>query len=166
MIAIYGALISTFTLIDRFSRIKIGFHFYIFAIENKQMLHVLSINAINKGKKEILIKNFGIKLNDQEISAPFIPKELILSSENSTLNPLTNDIIKMNYKKPLLVRDVTRLLPGQSMEEYFFTDKILNDSLFQKAKYLEVYIETEKGKKFKSKISTNRIKALSIKHEF
>lgn len=166
LLAIYGAFLSSFTLFDRFSRLKIKFNFNIFTTERREMFHVISINVINKGKEEIFVKRFGLRLDDSEIDVPLVPEQLVLSVDSMDYNMKNKNIVRLNEHKPLLMRNNINLLPGQSMEEYFVTDQIINEKDFGNAKSLVSYVETKDGRIFKSKLSIERIKSMSVKHEF
>lgn len=133
VIALYGAFISTFTLIDRFTRISVDYGIHIFATEDKLLHFVLSINAENKGKKEVYIKGYGLKINNDEIELKLIPKTLATSANETHLSPNTNKFVSLKRSNVTLIRDLQKLQSGQSCVDYFFADPIREHPSFNES---------------------------------
>lgn len=165
IIALYGAFISTFILLDRFTRVSVDYGIYIFATEDKLMHFVLSIDAVNRGKKVVYIKNYGLLIDDDEIELQLIPKSLVSSYYETHLSPVTNQLVSLKGSDVTLIRDAQKLQPGQSCKDYFFSDPIKQHQSFNKSKELQLYVITENGRKFKTIIKTEKFKFMTTRYQ-
>lgn len=161
IIALYGAFLSTFTFIDRFTRISVDYEVYLFATEDKVMHFALSLIAVNRGKNEVYLKCYGLLIDGNEIELQLVPKSLVNSASETNLNLSANQLVPLKANGLTLIRDTRKLLPSQSSEDYFFIDSIRQHPVFNESKELELYIKSENGKRFKVIIPTEKFKSIT-----